>query len=84
MTTSSFALQHVLNTYQRNLKHGEHPSPESAKRRQPDFKSMLEKARAGVNTAPNPRTVRERFGQGAVRDYKSSWLETYRKIQDLG
>ncbi len=81
--SSSFIVQNVLTATPKNQRHGEHASSRAHVHRQPDFRSLLSQARKTEQPMMSPSSVRERFGQGAVRDYKKSSLEIYRKIQEL-
>lgn len=78
MTISSFAIRNVLNTYQKNLRNGAAPATED---KAPGLRVRHDTAH--IVSGRKPVHIRERFGPGAVRDYRKNSLKTYEEIQRL-
>ena len=83
MSIVSLSAQNAPDTSQRSLREDRHEPEPANVRRQPDFRSLLEQARSRQEPLMSPRSVRERFGQDAVREYKSASIDVYRRIQEL-
>ena len=75
MTTSSMAIQNVINAYQRNLNVNNRSGGSEGKedRRNTDEATIVSHLKHA--------NLRQRFGAHAVRDYKKASMETYRQIQ---
>lgn len=78
MTISSIAIKKVVGSFQRSLRSKAELSHSEEK---PNFKKAMAHAKIENNGAL--KNMRDRFGEGAVKNYRKASLEIYRRIQDL-